>query len=490
MMKEDNNISINTLLITQQEMVLIKNSDEVKNSDVYGNLFDCLEEYKKLSKKDLEQNLVFDKKARIILISAENKKTMMTNILKEWYSIKEFDIADIKVSCQLCGRSNKYIFYIRNKITGVGLHIGSDCVTKFPDITGIQQERRRLSQIQRENQQRKRKIEFEVLEGDDLEFLYEAEAKFNNFEIMLPYKLYHNIKDTLRQLNLLKNSYVKSGGKIEEVFEKYNCLKLKFGELYLAAKRHYNTVGNMLLICHKETADWLLSNHPFMWDMVAKNNGIFDVETLKMMDNINYIAKMLPYFRKSMADSDIRIEQVSGTAIFFSIRNGRYAYPIKFSIKVRKFMETVGCYCLTDLNYRFSKNDFQEISIENTKSNFENVYNSFFQVINSFGYDFIIESKTEQAYWKKMPRLEMGNRWSGNTRQVAAMYKKSEVGSFLEVISPFLLKEEKFLEKNFEWVVKKMQAGKVWISQKEKDINEQIAREARGLQRQREFLPY
>ena len=60
---------VQRLLITQQEMVLIKNSNETKNIEVYGNLYDCVQEYKKLSKADLDNNRVFDKKARTVLLN-------------------------------------------------------------------------------------------------------------------------------------------------------------------------------------------------------------------------------------------------------------------------------------------------------------------------------------------------------------------------------------------------------------------------------------
>lgn len=51
------------LLVTQQEMVLIKNSNEATNMELYGNLFDCIQNYVKLSKVELDNNIVFDKKA-------------------------------------------------------------------------------------------------------------------------------------------------------------------------------------------------------------------------------------------------------------------------------------------------------------------------------------------------------------------------------------------------------------------------------------------
>lgn len=76
----------NRLLITQQEMVLIRNSHEVRNIEIYGNLYDCIEDYKKISEVELKENVVFDKKARAVLLNPENKKVMMNKIMDEWYS--------------------------------------------------------------------------------------------------------------------------------------------------------------------------------------------------------------------------------------------------------------------------------------------------------------------------------------------------------------------------------------------------------------------
>jgi len=70
------------------------------------------------------------------------------------------------------------------------------------------------------------------------------------------------------------------------------------------------------------------------------------------------------------------------------------------------------------------------------------------------------------------------------------MYKKSNIGLFLNVVSPFLLKEEKVFKINIDRGIKRMEAGQVWITQSEKDARDRLTREARGLQKQREFIPY
>ena len=141
----NNNISTKKLLVTQQEMILIKSSEEVKNVDIYGNMYDCLARYQKLSMQDLLNDKVFDDKAKVVLLNHENKKDMLTKIMQEWYAVKEYDIVDTNLNCQLCGKKNKYVFYIHNKLNETELHIGSDCVKKFPDIIGIKLERKKLS---------------------------------------------------------------------------------------------------------------------------------------------------------------------------------------------------------------------------------------------------------------------------------------------------------------------------------------------------------
>jgi len=488
-MEESKKKITNRLLITQQEMVLIKNSEEVKNVDIYGNLFDGLDKYIKLSKKDLEHNLTFDKKARVILVDFQNKKTMMENIMKEWYSAKEFDVADAKLNCQLCGRDNRYIFYIHNKLNNNDLHIGSDCVTKFPSITGVQQERKKLSQLKQNQAKQKRKVEFEVLEEGKLGFLEAAEAQFKNFNVMLPFELHNRMQDTLYQMNSIKTSYVKSGGNLHESFEKYAGLRSVMVELLKQAEKHQESIGKNLLACDKDSANWLLSTHPKVWEEVARNDGIFCDETLKKMYYPKFFERMLPEIRKHIGDIDIIIKNVNGNKVVFSIKNKRYYYPVIFSMPIKKFMESVGSSCLTDQSYSFTRECLQNISIENTRRNFDAVCNSILPIMRKNGYDFVIEEKTEQVYLKKLP-YQTGNKWSGHTRQVNAMYKKLNINIFLSTMSPYLLQEEEVFERAFKVVIRKLEGGSTWLTQQDKDRNEQIAREARGMQKQKEFIAY
>lgn len=489
-MEDNNKNGSQKLLITQQEMTLIKNSNEVKDIELYGNMYSCIENYKKLSQAELDNNAVFDKKARIVLLNPENKKVMMNRIIDEWYSVKNFDVSETFLNCQLCGRRNKYIFYIRNKLTDVELHIGSDCVKNFPDITGIKQQQKKLSQLQREQLQQKRKIDFEILEGDEINFINDAESKFEEFPVILPYKLYNEIKDTLLQLNLSKSSYIKNGGNLHEVFEVFCKIKDKYRNLYTQAIKHYDTVKNEPLACDRETSMWLMKNNQSIWDKISQNSGIFNAETLAKVYDYRYIRKKTKDIMKHLADKDIKMIGVSKSFLHFSIKNNRYVYAITFTMPIRTFMEHIGCYALTDSTYSFSKGTFNNIAIEATNNNFHAVYNSVFTILNKKGYDFIVEEKTLQAYWKKLSQYKTRSRWNDHVVQSEPMYKKSDIDLFLKTFSPFLLKDESYLEANFEIIKNSMEKGRVWITQKEKNTNEEVARYARGMQKQREFLPY
>lgn len=489
-MKKKNIDSNQRLLITQQEMVLIKNSDEATNVDLYGNLFDCIQDYKKLSKSNLDNNMAFCQKAKTVLTNPDNRKVMMGKIKSEWYSYKNCDIVDTLVNCQLCGRPNRYVYYIHNKITNVDLHIGSDCVRNFTDITGIKQQKKRLSQLKKEQEQQKRKIDFEVLEGDDSCFIEDAENKFNNFPILLPYKIFNDLKDRISQIALLKSAYIKNGGDLDETFSSYCNLKNIIRELFISAEHYHNSVSGNPLICDKNTAEWLLKNNKNIWEMVSKNGGIFCADTLKKVRDERYVSQKIMLILRHMRDKDLQLLQVSRLYIHFSIKNERYVYPVTFTVPISYFMEHIGCYALTDKKYTFNKESLSHVAIENTSNNFHALYNSVFDTLKQNGYDFIIEEKTAQAYWKKLSQLDRKSQWSNRVISSNPMYKRSSTTTFFTALSPFLLKDENYMDNNFSEIIKIMERGQAWITQKEKNDREEAAKYARGIQKQKEFIPY
>lgn len=480
--------SKNSLILSQQEMVLIKNSDEAKKTGIYGNLYSCLCRYPKLSKQDFRNDETFDKRAKATLLSSENKKLLIEKIMKEWYAKSEIETSCVEVKCQLCGQPNKYIFFICNKRTGVQLHVGSDCITRFPSIDGVQREKKKIDQLKKEDKQQARKIEFEILEEEEIDFLENSQRKFEDFPMLLPLDLYNDLKITLTQLKKEKNNYIKNGGKLEIIFKEYDFLRNRFNSLYSEAENYYNEVKANSLICNKETAAWLLKHNQRVWETVSRNGGLFSVETLKCLGQESFIKKRLNIFKKHLDDQEIQIIGVFDGKIRFSINSDRYTPHITFTMKTKKFMQNIGCYCLTKEDYKFGKEDLKDIVIENNTSNFDSLSKRLYRILNNYGYEIILENGTSHVYWVMLPYNKKGGGEYAAKRE--KLYMLTDIKQFLSTFSPFLLRDTTYIETHFEDIIKKMECGKFWISQAEKNENEEIAKGTRGLQRQKEFIPY
>ena len=82
------------------------------------------------------------------------------------------------------GRIN--VFSIKNRKNNNELHVGSECIKKFPDIENIRVIRKTMREqlsLQNEN---KRRIQFSEIELDNVDYIKNAEKWFSDFRILLP----------------------------------------------------------------------------------------------------------------------------------------------------------------------------------------------------------------------------------------------------------------------------------------------------------------
>ncbi len=343
------------LLLKQDEMILLKNSEAVKNIETYGNMYDCVMPYKVLSEIDLQKNELFNTKARATILG--NKNLLFQEIKDEWYAIGCNDETTEEVHCQLCGRKNKRIFYIKNRKNNNELHVGSECIKKFPDIENISVIRKTMREqlsLQNEN---KRRIQFSEIELDNVDYIKNAEKWFSDFRILLPAVLYNNIKMVLYNLNSLKTNYVKKGGKIEDIREQYIAYKKLFEKYKKEALQFYETNKMKPLICRKNLADWLETEHLNVWKHVLENGGFLDRETLEYCYQTEYVRAHLKQFNMKIRDDNIQIVGMNGPFIRFQLQNEDYRLPVYLLVSTKDFMKNIGCYCLTNKKYSYSKHD-------------------------------------------------------------------------------------------------------------------------------------
>ena len=110
-------------------------------------------------------------------------------------------------------------------------------------------------------------------------------------------------------------------------------------------------------------------------------------------------------------------------------------------------------------------------------------------MLSNTSYTIILEDKTSQLYWEKKQTIFNRNRWSNHSRTLDPIYKPVSTDKIFTIMSNILLVDKS--EKEISQIITRevTMSGK-WITKEEKDRNVQIASEAAGMQKQREFIPY
>ena len=478
--------SSNNLILRKIDLVLLKNSEEAKNTEIYGNLYEGLTPYTTLSPNDLKQDIVFDDKARMTL--THNVKTMMERIQREWYAKSSFDVATTEVHCQLCGRKNTYVCYIKNRVNGKELNVGRECVKNYTDINGATVIISKMNAYERDLKKEARKSDFDVALGDNIDFTKTSEQKLDTFPILLPYTLYDNIRKAIFDCNRIRTSYISSGGDLQECIAKFNQKKEEFEKLYQKAEEHYLQYKDKPLVCTRQIADWLKINNPTIIDMIRKSNGLLNETTLQFVYEPGFIKQNLPLFTQCLKNKDVNFISANGNVIRFKVKNDRFIQPIYFTMTIKGFMKNIGCHCLTQNGYKFSKLNLSPI-IENTSSNRQNVLNYFTGLLDNTEYKIIVEDRISQLYWERKQTIKLNN-WSNHARELNPIYKVVTIDKVLQIMESILFSDNKSEKEIVRIISSKIEMGGKWITKEEKDRSVQIASEAAGMQKQREFTPY
>lgn len=482
----DSKISASILILQKQDVILIKKSEETKNTDIYGNLYEALSSYSNLSYGELNKDIVFDEKSRFALL--HNLSSLMDHVKQEWYAKTSFEIATEETHCQLCGRKNTYVCYIANRINGEELHVGRECVKKYKDINGANIVLAKLNSDKRSLVKETRANDFDINLGDDVDFTEYAKDKLESFPVLLPYELYTNISSAIIDCNRIRTSYVSSGGTLEEVIDKFKIRKNECENLFIKADEHYIKYKEHSLVCSRKIADWLANNYPTVIIDIQKNQGILNEDTLKFVHEPQFINKNLPVFRKCLKSTDVQLLRVEGDVLKFSIQNERFIQPIIFTTQIRNFMRNIGCHCLTQEGYRFTKNSITP-AIESNSNNLINSMNYLIGALSKTRYSLILEERTSQLYWEKR-QIITRSKWSSHNENLKPVYKSTTTEKLYGLMAGILYSDNISPDGLIRMITSKIEIGGQWIPKEEKDRNVRIASEAAGMQKQREFVPY
>ena len=392
-------------VLSRDEISLFRNSEELKNTELYGNLYDILCNLDDLKAVTLD-NLIargLNKQGTIIL--THKRTSLFDNINREWYvESKSAEDPNKKIKCGLCNTPNRYLFYIRNRLNNCQLNVGSHCMTKFPEIEGYANHKYQLGQIQRSQREAARWLQFHDKFPNAESIIDSANFYFDNLPILLPDSIYYPLQDTVTQLYRIHTKFIKSGTTpnittktsfelFDEFIQKYNKLKSVADNLIIKN-------SNCEFICKRQEIDWMIQNRKNdLLETISKNKGFYDINTIKQMISIDFIKKNFNKFTSCNSSRHIELlcPKDQYEPLRYSIKSEGYSFI--YQINIKKFMEYIGAECFFKDGFQFGVNELFKVSkIMPINENIDNVIEIVKLACKKGGCAFLIDDVTNETY--------------------------------------------------------------------------------------------
>lgn len=399
-------------ILILDEINLLLNSEEPKNTEIYGNLYEVLLKIKNLKAISLNElkSYQLDEVGQAAL--TYNKKSLMDSVKGEWYvETDNSEDDDKKVRCGLCNTPNKYLFFIRNRINNTRLNVGSSCMTKFPGIEGYTEYRYHLNKTIKNQKEIMRRTEFHKKFPEVIDILDSTNFYFDNLPVLLPYDLYYGLQDTVTNLRLLYSQYVNYGKKpfksTKNSFELFSENIDRFNKIKQSADFFVDNYKNNPLICKREEIDWMIeTKHKKLLDDIAKNNGKYSQSTAGEITSYNFIKKHFSIFLNCNDSNICQLNRLKNdnSQIYCSLNKSGYSFL--FIVDTKKFMKQIGANCICDSEFKYNETDLLKVSqIAYTSNNLHNATNSITEELNRFGFYFLFDEDTDDMYiYKKVDK--------------------------------------------------------------------------------------
>lgn len=373
-------------ILSRDEISLLLNSETSKNEDLCGNLYDVLlklrsfstQKLKATSMDDLERYGI-DNKAKSVL--TYNKNKFFSIVLNEWYAEQKIEEDPSKKSrCELCNTPNKYLFYIRNTENNISLNVGSSCIKKFPGIEGYVEAHKRLNNIIKKQQELNRMYKFKEKFPDAENIIESVQSYFNTLPILLPEKLYCDLRDLSNRMQSIYSKYVYEGKvPYKTILSSFDLFELQiqnFNKLKKDADDFVNRNINKPNICKRREIDWLLKNDKEKVILsIAKNDGEYTLNTITNIFSNEFINDNLKIFIDSNLSQTFRIKGVNPKTHKFIFEFNKFGYtpPLMFYVSYSDFMKLIGNQCIIN-NQKYSNMEISKvISIFTSKNNLKSI---------------------------------------------------------------------------------------------------------------------
>lgn len=389
-------------ILTLDEINLLRHSEEPKNIKLYGNLYETLNNLG--NTKAVTLGMIPDLDEAGVAALTYNKKSLIETVIKEWYAERVIEEdPDKKVRCGLCNTPNKYLYFIRNRLNGETLNVGSSCITKFPGMEGYVEQKKQMSQIHKNHRVAARRMEFHTRFPDVEKTISNADDYIASLPIVLPADLYCKLKDTGNRMHAIYNSYVNEGKKpmqsVMDSFELFELAKSQFLRLSKEADAFIEANQSDPLICKRREVDWLMQQHKKgIVQRIGENSGKFNVFTLGNIFSYEFVKANIELFLKRNQSKIFKIKSMSNRTLSFRAVLSTKQYPqIQYTIRFSDFMKQIGARCILDNQYVYAETELLNVAqINRTYENINIILGYTAPIIAKIDYALLIDPDSEE----------------------------------------------------------------------------------------------
>ncbi len=391
--------------LSRADISLLINSEEAKNTQLYGNLYDILVQIRDLKAITLEElksrNLNHDGVSAL----THNRHTLIDNATKEWRATSTVEINYEKnARCRLCNAPNlKFECHIRNIKNNIELLVGSECVNKFK-IDGYIEQEKQLKDIKKGQKIVQRRNQFYNRFPDYEDFISNTEKYFSTLPILLPYELYIKLQNTIERMRLIATKYVNEGKKpYDSQLDSFDLFQLatdNYNRLKIDSDKYINSNINKELICKRPEIDWMISeNKTTLLQQISENGGLYTLNTLKNMYSFSFVKGYLELILSRNNSDLMRFEKITEGSIVFSFNKFGYQPSISFATHLKNFIQYIGADCIINDSFGYGSKEILSISnIINSKGNLLSIIEYIDNMMNLLNCVFLLDETSKSLY--------------------------------------------------------------------------------------------
>ncbi len=374
-----------TSYIIKREKKLVEKSS-IADLPEYSGLVDVLSRYDIVNDKVLEMDAAIDEPTKYTI--KNTWAAIVVNAADEW---QFYNFADKKSKCMLDNKDIKTEYYIKNKVNGNQLTVGSECVKHFGFENGLDSgvtSKSYIAQQQREQRRIRRREDITKLYGNIDRQLNDYYSQLTDCPVLLNTELFHTAKKKIDVIKQFYDDFVDSKERDATLFP---ALKQDI-DVYLndVVKLWVDNQKDKLFSCTLDDARFLVAeNHLDIVTRIRDNDGLLDEETVVYVSHAKFINKHLKTFRHALSPY-FRVIHLTPSGLHIAFESDNLA-GIDYNISPKNFLEMFsGVLFDKPVVKRFS--DYYSIcTFADTTSNRWNLIEALYHFFQKSSYDFLYD---------------------------------------------------------------------------------------------------